>query len=127
MRTKQRLQPREENSPKRISVEADSIIKGSQKCYRTFDDISTSTNLSRGNELLERNGYSQKDISGMTRKESYLRSDKQPLFGPIVSTVIVASQWRWNHPTVESSSTMRTVKQTQTSQTSSKGSSNDRS
>ena len=101
--------------------------KGPQKCYRTFKASSTSTKPLTGTELRERSAHSQKDISGVTSDESHLGSNKDICFGGrIDSNNIVGSHWRSNHESVEQSSTMRTVEQNRTRQTSSKESSSDR-
>ena len=102
-------------------------FKGPQKCYRTFKASSTSTKPLTGTELRERSAHSQKDIRGVTSDESHLGSNKDICFGGrIDSNNIVGSHWRSNHESVEQSSTMRTVEQTRTRQTSSKESSSDR-
>ena len=100
--------------------------KGPQDCYRTFKAISNSIKLPTGHELREQSAQSRKDGHKVTDKESHLRNNKEPCFGRIDSKCIVGSHWRSNHKSVESSSMMRTVKQTQTRQTSSKQSSSDR-
>ena len=79
-----------------------------------------------GAELCERNALSQNNMNDVTDKESHLRNNKEPCFERIDSKSIVGSHWRSNHKSVESSSMMRTVKQTQTKQTSSKQSPSDR-
>ena len=99
--------------------------KGPQKCYRTFKASSNSTKPLTGTELREQSAHSRKDRHGVTNKESHLRNNKELCFGQIDSKSIVGSHWRSNHKSVESSSMMRTVKQTQTKQTSSKQSSSD--
>ena len=99
--------------------------KGPQECYRTFKAISNSTKPLIGTELREQSAHSRKDRHGVTNKESHLRNNKELCFGQIDSKSIVGSHWRSNHKSVESSSMMRTVKQTQTKQTSSKQSSSD--
>ena len=99
--------------------------KGPQECYRTFKAPSTSTNPLTGTELREQSAHSRKDRHGVTGKESHLRNNKELCFGRIDSKSIVGSRLRSNHKSVESSSMTRTVKQTQTKQTSSKQSSRD--
>ena len=99
---------------------------GPQECYRTFKAISNSTKPLTGTELREQSAHSRKDRHGVTNKESHLRNNKEPCFGRIDSKSIVGSHWRSNHKSVESSSMMRTVKQTQLRQTSSKESSSGR-
>ena len=96
-----------------------------QECYRTFKAISNSTKPLTGAELREQSAHSRKDRHGVTNKESHLRNNKEPCFGRIDSKSIVGSHLHSNHKSVESSSMMRTVKQTQTKQPSSKESSND--
>ena len=88
--------------------------------------MSTSTKPLTGTELRGRSTHSQNDMNAVTDKESHLRNNKEPRFGRIDSKCIVLSHWRSNHKIVETSSMMRTVKQTQTKQTSSKQSSIDR-
>ena len=88
--------------------------------------MSTSTKPLTGTELRGRSTRSQNDMNAVTDKESHLRNNKEPSFGRIDSKCIVLSHWRSNHKIVETSSMMRTVKQTQTKQTSSKQSSIDR-
>ena len=101
--------------------------KGPQECYRTFKAISNSTKSLTRTELRGRSAHSQNDMNEVTDKESHLRIKKEPsYFGRIDSKSIVGAHWRSNHKNVESSSMMRTVKQTQTRQTPSKGSSSDR-
>ena len=100
--------------------------KGPQNCYRTIKASSTSMKPLTGDELCERNALSQNNMNDVTDKESHLRNNKEPCFGRIDSKSIVGSHWRSNHKGVESSSMMRTVKQTQTKQTSSKQNSSDR-
>ena len=97
--------------------------KGPQECYRTFKASSTSTKPLIGTELREQSPHSRKNMNEMTNKESPQRSNKEPCFGRTDSKSIVGSHWRSNHKSVESSSMMRTVKQTQTERTSSKESS----
>ena len=94
--------------------------KGPQKCYQTFKETSTSTKPLTGPQFREPNAHPQKGINRVTGEESHLRSNKNPCFVRIDSNSIVGSHWRSNHKSVESSSTVRTVKQTQTRQTSSK-------
>ena len=62
-------------------------------------------------------------MNEVANKESHLRNNKEACFGRTDSKIIVGSHWRSNHKSVESSSMMRTVKQTQTERTSSKESS----
>ena len=100
--------------------------KGPQDCYRTFKAISNSITPPTGHELREQSAHSRKDGHNVTDKESHLRNNKEPCFGRIDSKCIVGSHWRSNHKSVESSSMMRTVKQTQARQTSSKQNSSDR-
>ena len=97
-----------------------------QECYRTFKTISNSTKPLTGAELREQSAHSRNNMNEMTNKESPQRSNKEPCFGRTDSKSIVGSHWRSNHKSVESSSMMRTVKQTQTERTSSKESSGDR-
>ena len=97
-----------------------------QKSYLTFKASSNSTKPSPGTELRGQSALSQKDKSGVTSKESRPKSNKKLCFRQIDSKSIVGSHWRSNHKSVESSSMMRTVKQTQTRQTSRKESSKDR-
>ena len=99
--------------------------KGPQECYRTFKSPSTSTNPLTGTELREESAHSLNYMNEVTDKETHLRNNKEPRFGRIDSKSMVGSHWRSNHESVESSSMMRTVKQTQTKQTSSKQSSSD--
>ena len=94
-----------------------------QECYRTFKAISNSTKPLTGAELREQSAHSRNNMKEMTNKESPQRSNKEPCFGRTDSKSIVGSHWRSNHKSVESSSMMRTVKQTQTERTSSKESS----
>ena len=94
-----------------------------QECYRTFKAISNSTKPLTGAELREQSAHSRNNMNEMTNKESPQRSNKEPCFGRTDSKSIVGSHWRSNHKSVESSSMMRTVKQTQTERTSSKESS----
>ena len=100
--------------------------KGPQKCYRTINASSISMKPSTAAELCERNALSQNNMNEVTDKESHLRNNKELCFGRPDSKSIVGSYWRSNHESVESSSMMRTVKQTQTRHTSSKESSGDR-
>ena len=100
--------------------------KGPQECYRTFKAISTSTNPATGHELREQNAHSWQDRHKVTDKESHLRNNKEPCFGRIDSKSIVGSPWRSNRESVESSSTLTIVKQTQPRHTSSKESSSGR-
>ena len=100
--------------------------KGPQKCYRTFKASSTSRKPSTGAELCERNALSQNNMNEVTDKESHLRNNKELCFGQIDSKSIVGSHLRSNRESVESSSTMTIVKQTQPRHTSSKESSGDR-
>ena len=97
-----------------------------QESYRTFKAISNSTKPLTGAELREESAHSRNNMNEMTNKESPQRSNKEPCFGRTDSKSIVGSHWRSNHKSVESSSMMRTVKQTQLRQTSSKQSSSDR-
>ena len=97
-----------------------------QECYRTFKAISNSTKPLTGAELREQSAHSRNNMNEMTNKESPQRSNKEPCFGRTDSKSIVGSHWRSNHKSVESSSMMRTVKQTQLRHTSSKESSGDR-
>ena len=97
--------------------------KGPQKCYRTFKASSTSRKPLTGTERRGQNPHSRNNMNEMTNKESPQRSNKEPCFGRTDSKSIVGSHWRSNHKSVESSSMMRTVKQTQTERTSSKESS----
>ena len=87
--------------------------------------MSTSTKPLTGTELRGRSTHSENDMNAVTDKESHLRNNKEPRFGRIDSKCIVLSHWRSNHKIVETSSMMRTVKQTRTKQTSSKQSSSD--
>ena len=100
--------------------------KGPQGCYRTFKAISNSIKPPTGHELREQSAHSRKARHKMTDKESHLRNNKEPCFGRIDSKSIVGSHWGSKHKSVESSSLMRTVKQTQTRLISSKRSSSDR-
>ena len=100
--------------------------KGPQECYRTFKAHSTSTKTLTGTERREQSARSRNNMNEMTNKESPQRSNKEPCFGRTDSKSIVGSHWRSNHKSVESSSMMRTVKQTQLRQTSSKESSSGR-
>ena len=97
--------------------------KGPQKCYRTFKASSTSRKPLTGTERRGQNPPSRNNMNEMTNKESHLRNNKEACFGRTDSKSIVGSHWRSNHKSVESSSMMRTVKQTQTERTSSKESS----
>ena len=94
-----------------------------QECYGTFKAISNSTKPLTGTERRGQNPHSRNNMNEMTNKESPQRSNKEPCFGRTDSKSIVGSHWRSNHKRVESSSMMRTVKQTQTERTSSKESS----
>ena len=100
--------------------------KGPQKCYRTINASSTAMKPSTGAELCERNALSQNNMNEVTDKESHLRNNKELCFGQIDSKSIVGSHLRSNRESVESSSTMTIVKQTQPRHTSSKESSGDR-
>ena len=100
--------------------------KGPQDCNRIFKAISNSIKPPTGHELREQSGHSRNNMNEMTNKESHQRNNKEPCFGRTDSKSIVGSHWRSNHKSVESSSMMRTVKQTQLSQTSSKESSSGR-
>ena len=100
--------------------------KGPQDCYRTFKAISSSIKPPTGHELRDQSAHSRKDGHKVTDKESHLRNNEEPCFGRIDSKCIVGSHWRSNHKSVESSSTMTIVKQTQPRHTSSKESSSDR-
>ena len=97
--------------------------KGPQECYRTFKAHSTSTKTLTGTERREQSARSRKDRHKVTDKESHLRNNKELCFGQIDSKSIVGSHLRSNRESVESSSTMTIVKQTQTERTSSKESS----
>ena len=97
-----------------------------QECYRTFKAISNSTNPLTGAELREQSAHSRNNMNEVANKESHLRNNKEACFGRTDSKSIVGSHWRSNHKSVESSSMMRTVKQTQLRQTSSKESSSGR-
>ena len=97
-----------------------------QECYRTFKASSTSRKPLTGTERRGQNPHSRNNMNEMTNKESPQRSNKEPCFGRTDSKSIVGSHWRSNHKSVESSSMMRTVKQTQLRQTSSKESSSGR-
>ena len=94
-----------------------------QECYRTFKAISNSTKPLTGAELRGQNPHSRNNMNEVANKESHLRNNKEACFGRTDSKSIVGSHWRSNHKSVESSSMMRTVKQTQTERTSSKESS----
>ena len=102
--------------------------KGLQKCYRTFKASSTSMKMKppTGAERRGQSSHSRNNMNEVTNKESHLRSNKEPCFGRTDSKSIVGSHWGSNHKSVESSSMMRTVKQTQLRQTSSKESSSGR-
>ena len=100
--------------------------KGPQKCYRTIKASSTSMKPPTGAERRGQNHHSRNNMNEVTNKESHQRSNKEPCFGRTDSKSIVGSHWRSNHKSVESSSMMRTVKQTQLRQTSSKESSSGR-
>ena len=100
--------------------------KGPQKCYRTINASSTAMKPSTGAELCERNAPSQNNMNEVTDKESHLRNNKELCFGQIDSKSIVGSHLRSNRESVESSSTMTIVKQTQPRHTSSKENSGDR-
>ena len=97
--------------------------KGPQKCYRTFKASSTSRKPLTGTERRGQNPHSRNNMNEVANKESHLRNNKEACFGRTDSKSIVGSHWRSNHKSVESSSMMRTVKQTQTERTSSKESS----
>ena len=97
--------------------------KGPQECYRTFKAHSTSTKTLTGTERREQSARSRKDRHKVTDKESHLRNNKELCFGQIDSKSIVGSHLRSNSESVESSSTMTIVKQTQLRHTSSKESS----
>ena len=97
-----------------------------QECYRTFKAISNSTKPLTGAELREQSAHSRNNMNEVTNKRSHQRSNKEPCFGRTDAKSIVGSLWRSNHKSVESSSMMRTVKQTQPRQTSSKESSSGR-
>ena len=99
--------------------------KGPQECYRTFKASSTSTKPLIGTELREQNPHSRNNMNEVANKESHLRNNKEACFGRTDSKSIVGSHCRSNHKSVESSSMMRTVKQTHTRQPSSKESSSD--
>ena len=100
--------------------------KGPQECYRTFKAHSTSTKTLTGTERREQSARSRKDRHKVTDKESHLRNNKELCFGQIDSKSIVGSHLRSNSESVESSSTMTIVKQTQLRHTSSKESSSNR-
>ena len=100
--------------------------KGPQKCYRTFKASSTSMKPPTGVERRGQNPHSRNNMNEVANKESHLRNNKEACFGRTDSKSIVGSHWRSNHKRVESSSMMRTVKQTQLRQTSSKESSSGR-
>ena len=99
--------------------------EGRQKCYRSFKASFTSTKPLTRKKLRERSAHSQKSINGVTSKESHLRSNNDISFGRIDTRCSVGSLWHSNHESVGKSSMMRTVKQTQTRQTSSKDSLSD--
>ena len=99
------------------------LSKGPQKCYRTFKASSTSMKPPTGAERRGQSPHSRNNMNEVTNKESHQRSNKEPCFGRTDSKSIVGSHWRSNHKSFESSSMMRTVKQTQTERTSSKESS----
>ena len=99
--------------------------KGPQDCYRTFKASSTSMKPPTGAELREQNAHSRQDRHKVTDKESHLRNNQEPCFGRTDSKSIVGSHWRSNQKSVEKCSMMRTVKQSQTEQTSSKQNSSD--
>ena len=99
--------------------------KGPQKCYRTFKASSTSRKPLTGTERRGQNPHSRNNMNEVANKESHLRNNKEACFGRTDSKSIVGSHWRSNHKSVESSSMMRTVKQTQTERTSSKENSSD--
>ena len=99
--------------------------KGPQECYRIFKAPSTSTNPLTGTELREQSAHSRNNMNEVLNKESHQRSNKEPCFGRTDSKSIVGSHWRSNQKSVENCSMMRTVKQIQTEQTSSKQSSSD--
>ena len=99
--------------------------KGPQKCYRTFKASSTSMKPPTGAERRGQCPHSRNNMNEVTNKESSQRSNKEPCFGRTDSKSIVGSHWRSNQKSVENCSMMRTLKQTQTEQTSSKQSSSD--
>ena len=99
--------------------------KGPQKCYRTFKASSTSRKPLTGTERRGQNLHSRNNMNEVTNKESHQRSNKEPCFGRTDSKSIVGSHWRSNHKSIENCSMMRTVKQTQTKQPSSKENSSD--
>ena len=99
--------------------------KGPQKCYRTFKASSTSMKPPTGAERRGQSSHSRNNMNEVTNKESHLRSNKEPCFVRTDSKSIVGSHRRSNQRSVENCSMMRTVKQTQTEQTSSKQSSSD--
>ena len=100
--------------------------KGPQKCYRTFKASSTSRKPLTGTERRGQNPHSRNNMNEVANKESHLRNNKEACFGRTDSKSIVGSHLRSNRESVESSSTMTIVKQTQPSHTSSKESSGDR-
>ena len=97
-----------------------------QECYRTFKAISTSRKPLTGTERRGQNPHSRNNMNEVANKESHLRNNKELCFGQIDSKSIVGSHLRSNRESVESSSTMTIVKQTQPRHTSSKESSGDR-
>ena len=100
--------------------------KGPQKCYRTFKASSNSMKPPTGTERRGQSPHSRNNMNEVTNKESHQRRNKEPCFGRTDSKSIVGSPWRSNHKSIENCSMMRTVKQTQTEQTSSNQSSGDR-
>ena len=100
--------------------------KGPQDCYRTFKAISNTLKPPTGNELREQSAHSRKDGHKVTDKESHLGNNEELCFGQIHSKSLVGSHLRSDRESVESSSTMTIVKQTQPGHTSSKESSSDR-
>ena len=99
--------------------------KGPQKCYRTFKASSASMKPPTGAERGGQSLHSRNNMNEVTNKESHQRSNKEPCFGRTDSKSIVGSHWRSYQKSVENCSMIRTVKQTQTEQTSSKQSSSD--
>ena len=99
--------------------------KGPQKSYRIFKASSTSMKPPTGAERRGQNPHSRNNMNEVTNKESHRRSNKEPCFGRTDSKSIVGSHWRSNHKSIENCSMMRTVKQTQTKQPSSKENSSD--
>ena len=87
--------------------------KGPQECYRTFKASSTSTKTLTGTERRGQSPHSWNNMNEVANKESHLRNNKEPCFGRIDSKSIVGSHLRPNRESVESSSTMTIVKQTQ--------------